>query len=99
VPTALALVIVSTLSRIVLVYQAQELKVLADVVNLTLPVTVLWLAYRRGWRLAPAVGALSAGTVAAYSIYFMLLLFVVFRAHRRAATVARRAAERGDRAV
>jgi O-antigen/teichoic acid export membrane protein len=87
-PTALALLIVTVLSRIALVYQAQETKVVADVVNLVFPVSMLWLAHEHGWTLTRAVAALSAGAVTAYALYLCLLLLVVERAHSRLARTA-----------
>jgi O-antigen/teichoic acid export membrane protein len=72
-PWSLASLIVSPLSRILLIVERKELKLGYDIVALTLLVGTMSLSAAIGLGLEATVAALSAGQVAAYALYFLLL--------------------------
>jgi O-antigen/teichoic acid export membrane protein len=71
-PAFCAMLVAGPLSRVMLVTNRVELKLIADVTCVVLPVAALRLAAR--WGLEPAIAALVAATVVAYAIYFALIV-------------------------
>lgn len=82
-PWVLAILVVSPLSRIVLVLQGQELKLAYDVLALLVNGTVLVLSHAAGFSLVEAVTLLSVANVAVYGVYFLILWRTVKRGGSR----------------
>ena len=70
-------VVVSPISRLILVSGRVELKLVADVVRLVLPVGALFLA--RDWGFVPAMVAFSAASCCAYLLYLWLIWYAISR--------------------
>jgi hypothetical protein len=70
--------IVSPLSRILLVRQRTDLKLAADLVCLVVPVLALWLT--RDQSILVSIGAFSLGSCAAYLFYFVMIWVAAGRA-------------------
>lgn len=79
-PWTLASLIVAPVSRVVVIFQAQELKLIYDLLALTGVVGPLLLAGALRLDLLESVKFLSVAQVSAYCMYFVLLLYVVRRA-------------------
>lgn len=78
-PWALAQLVVSPLSRLLFVFQRQELKLVYDVLSLLGVISVLFVGSRWGLSLTQAVAWLSLTQVLTYAIYFLLLCVVAGR--------------------
>ncbi len=79
VPWFLAQFIVSPLSRLVLVLEGQELKLIYDIFSLVSLCVVFGLAHHYHAPLLPTVWRLSQVNTVAYGIYFLVLAFLVRR--------------------
>jgi O-antigen/teichoic acid export membrane protein len=78
-PWALARFVVSPVSRVVFVYQGQELKLVYDVLSVGAVVLVFVLADRADMSLTDSLRTLAVAQVAIYSVYFLLLVRVINR--------------------
>jgi O-antigen/teichoic acid export membrane protein len=70
---------VGPVSRVVQVYQGQELKLIYDLLGLASIVGVLSSAHSRGWSLLTACTVLGWSQAMVYAVYFVLLLRIVQR--------------------
>ena len=86
-PAFLAAFVVSPLSRALVVVNRLELKPIADVALLVLPVVALLSFEGQGW--LRAMVAFSVANVLAYIIYFSVILFAMNRGRRRAPMAVR----------
>ena len=75
-PLPLVGLIVSPLSRVLLVANRQEIKLLADVVCLVFPVFALYMTSQMGWSFWSCMLTFSGIQVLAYFFYFGLIWFV-----------------------
>jgi lipopolysaccharide exporter len=87
VPLALAQLVVSPLSRVVFVFQGQELKLVYDVFSLLATLGIFIMAYSSELPLLHTIGLLSLTQTFVNGIYFLLLLRVVIIGARRTACV------------
>lgn len=78
-PWALSQLVVSPVSRVVFVFSGQELKLVYDVLSLGTTVGVLFLTFKLGYSLVPAIELLSLSRVLTYVVYFALLMRMVAR--------------------
>ena len=78
-PWALAQLVVSPLSRVVLVFNGQERKFIYDVSILLATIGVFVVSMSRGFPLLYAVVLLSLANVAAYGLYYFLIFDLVRR--------------------
>lgn len=78
-PWALTQLIVSPLSRVVYVLQGQELKLVYDVVSISLTIGAVLMGHARGFSVFHTVLCLSLANVLANGLYFILLLHTVVR--------------------
>jgi O-antigen/teichoic acid export membrane protein len=78
-PWALARFVVSPVSRVVFVYQGQELKLVYDVLSVGAVALVFAIAERADMALAGSLRTLAIAQVAIYGIYFLLLVRVMNR--------------------
>lgn len=76
-PWLYASLVVSSLSRVLSVLQAQEYKLLYDAIALLLFVGVFLMARKTGMAFVPMIIALSSAGVISYLIYLIVLLVVV----------------------
>jgi lipopolysaccharide exporter len=83
-PWALASLIVSPVSRVVVIFQAQELKLIYDLVALVGVVGPLLIGGALRFDLLEAIELLTLSQVAAYVLYFVVLLYVVRREYSTA---------------
>ena len=79
VPWSLAQLVVSPLSRIVVIFDRQELKLIYDIATLVGTIGVFVLSFRMELSLVHCVALLSALNVATYLVYFLLLVHMVRR--------------------
>jgi lipopolysaccharide exporter len=86
-PWVLASLVVAPVSRVVIVFQAQELKLIYDLVSLAALVCPLLLAGALRLDLLDSMKFLSVAKVAAYCVYFAVLVFVVRRATLRSVSL------------
>lgn len=78
-PWAMSQLVVSPLSRVVLVLGGQREKLIYDIAAVLLVVGAYGWGHAAGWGLVRTVFALSLGQAAAYGIYFLVLRHVVQR--------------------
>lgn len=76
-PWALAQLVVVPLSRLLFVFQRQELKLVYDILSLAGVIGVLFFGHRLGLSLTQVVTWLSLAQVFTYVIYFFLLLRII----------------------
>lgn len=81
VPWVLAQFVVSPVSRLVQVYQGQELKLIYDILALISIVGVFIYGNRAGWSLLATCTLLGWSQAAVYGVY-LLLLFRILRKHK-----------------
>lgn len=79
-PWALAQLVVSPLSRVILVFRGQERKLLYDGFSLLATIAVFVVSSQRDMPLAQAVMLLSLANVAAYVLYYFLIADLVRKA-------------------
>lgn len=84
VPMALAQFIVSPVSRIVLVYQGQEFKIIYDFLAIGFVVAAFRVGHTYGWRITETLALLAWSQALLYVLYFLLLVRIVQRANRSA---------------
>lgn len=72
-PVSIVALVVSPASRLLLVVNRSELKLIVDVVRLVVPVAVLLILRRLGCGFVPSMIALSATWTLSYLLYFLLL--------------------------
>jgi lipopolysaccharide exporter len=85
-PWFLSQLVVSPLSRVVLVFQGQETKLIFDFLSLASAVGALVGGYHLGLTLLEAIRLLSLVNIISYSVYF-LLLYRIVRRHSLGANV------------
>lgn len=76
-PWALMQFAVNPLSRVVAVYQGQELKLIYDFLGLVSIVGVFVLGSHQGWSLIETCAILSCSQAGVYGVYFLLLLRIL----------------------
>jgi hypothetical protein len=79
---------VSPVSRVVAVYQGQELKLIYDALGLLSIVGVLSYGSYHDWSLVETCTILGWSQALVYGVYFVLLTRIVRRGERRAASPA-----------
>lgn len=77
IPWAMSQLVVSPLSRVVLVLGGQRQKLAYDASSIVVVLVSYWWAARTGLALAPTVLCLSVGQVIVYGFYFMVLRNIV----------------------
>lgn len=87
-PWALMQLAVSPVSRVVAVYQGQELKLIYDALGLLSIVGVLSYGSYHDWSLVETCTILGWSQALVYGVYFVLLTRIVRRGERRAASPA-----------
>jgi O-antigen/teichoic acid export membrane protein len=88
-PWALASLVVSPVSRVVVIFQAQELKLIYDLVALAGVIGPLLIGGALRLELPETIGLLTLAQVAAYALYFVVLLYVVHHQHSAAGAAGR----------
>jgi O-antigen/teichoic acid export membrane protein len=76
-PWILAQFAVNPVSRVVLVYQGQEIKLFYDVAGLASIVGVFWLGSARQWSIVQTCAVLGISQAAVYALYFLLLAAII----------------------
>jgi lipopolysaccharide exporter len=77
-PWMLAALVVSPLSRAVYVFQAQELKLIYDIVTLTMVIGVLLIGSRWAESLVENIKWLSLAQTLAYGLYFAIIAWIIY---------------------